>query len=514
VPDIARAILVAAAVATMSVTASADSAKSVKTTATLPAYLVGRGIPAPLAELEAKGAISDAEAWIAAALTSPQKDAATASQLADEQQRLRRLRHDYSLDADAMLAKIRKDLPDATAQDLARWTRERTVQWIPIDGNTRYFRREPANFWRFADDARERRRIHDGATTATAGDPAARGGRRFNLNTHVAEALRAGDTAPRSDSTSATTVLPVTLKVRHRISVKPGTVPDGKTIRCWMPLPRAYRHQSAAHDLNTTPAAHTVSPDTAPMRTVYMEQAAPGAGKPAEFIAEYTYDSAAYLSGVDPDKARAPSAQTPELASSLAAQSPHVVLTPEVRALAREIVGDEKNPVRAARMIWLWIDKNIRYCSEMEYAVLPAIVDKIMAERRGDCGVQALLFIALCRASGVPARWQSGWVTRPGAWNMHDWAEFYAEPWGWVPADPSVGRRESPDPKVEHFFFGNLDAYRMIANLDHTTQFDPPKKHLRSDPVDNQRGEVEWEGGNLYFTDWDYEVTVEPVGPR
>jgi len=43
---------------------------------------------------------------------------------------------------------------------------------------------------------------------------------------------------------------------------------------------------------------------------------------------------------------------------------------------------------------------------------------------------------------------------------------------------------------------------------------DSPKKHLRSDPVDNQRGEVEWDGGNLYFTDWDYEVTVEPVGAR
>jgi nicotinamidase-related amidase len=49
----------------------------------------------------------------------------------------------------------------------------------------------------------------------------------------------------------------------------------------------------------------------------------------------------------------------------------------------------------------------------------------------------------LCRAAGVPARWQSGWQTKPGDWNMHDWSEFYVEPWGWLPADASYGVRWS-----------------------------------------------------------------------
>ena len=92
---------------------------------------------------------------------------------------------------------------------------------------------------------------------------------------------------------------------------------------------------------------------------------------------------------------------------------------------------------------------------------------------------------------------------------MHDWAEFYTPQYGWLPADPSVGRRKSADPEVRDFLFGHLDAYRMIANVDCEQQFDPPKKFLRSDPVDNQRGELEWDGGNLYYDDWDYEVTVE-----
>ena len=190
---------------------------------------------------------------------------------------------------------------------------------------------------------------------------------------------------------------------------------------------------------------------------------------------------------------------------------PHLELTPDVRALAASIVGEATDPVEKARRIWLWMDANIGYSSEMEYAIMPRIVEKIVVTRRGDCGVQALMFIALCRASGVPARWQSGWVTRPGGWNMHDWAEFWAgDTLGWVPADPSAGvRSTAKDDAVKYFFFGGIDAYRMIANLDYGHPFDPPKQHWASDPVDNQRGEVEWSGGNLYYDAWDYDVKAE-----
>jgi transglutaminase-like putative cysteine protease len=246
------------------------------------------------------------------------------------------------------------------------------------------------------------------------------------------------------------------------------------------------------------------------MRTVYLEQPAAPAGQPTIFEARYVYESAAWLSGLNPDTRLQTAAAPMTLDTGVAPRPPHLDLTPAVHALAREIVGTtETDPVRKAGLIWRWIDTHIRYSAEMEYSVMPAIVEKILAERKGDCGVQALLFIALCRASGVPARWQSGWVTRPGAWNMHDWAEFHAPGLGWIPADPSVGTRKSDDPRVRDFFFGNLDAYRMIANLDYSQPFDPPKRYWPSDPVDNQRGEVEWDGGNLYYDQWDYAVTVE-----
>jgi transglutaminase-like putative cysteine protease len=153
----------------------------------------------------------------------------------------------------------------------------------------------------------------------------------------------------------------------------------------------------------------------------------------------------------------------------------------------------------------------------MEYSIIPNIPEKALAARRGDCGVQGLTFITLCRAAGVPARWQSGWQTKQPNWNMHDWSEFYVEPWGWLPADASYGSglRDHPDPLVRDFFCGHMDPFRLIVNLDYARPLVPPKASFRSEPNDFQRGEIEIDGHNLYFDEWDYTFAVEvtPLKP-
>ena len=115
----------------------------------------------------------------------------------------------------------------------------------------------------------------------------------------------------------------------------------------------------------------------------------------------------------------------------------------------------------------------------------------------------------MCRAAGIPARWQSGWETKPVNWNMHDWAEFYVEPWGWLPADPSYGLQKSDREDVREFYFGHQDSYRLIVNLDYGSPLVPAKNSLRSEPADFQRGEVELDGRNLYFNEWDYDIQFE-----
>src|SRR3546814_13921250 len=79
---------------------------------------------------------------------------------------------------------------------------------------------------------------------------------------------------------------------------------------------------------------------------------------------------------------------------------------------------------------------------------------------------------------------------------------------GRLAADKGTGG----DPAMEWFYLGGLDKWRIAFNQDWDRAFQPPKKHFRSDNIDSQRGEAEWDGGNLYFhqTGYDFEWQILP----
>jgi hypothetical protein len=92
--------------------------------------------------------------------------------------------------------------------------------------------------------------------------------------------------------------------------------------------------------------------------------------------------------------------------------------------------------------------------------------------------------------------------------NLHDWCEVYYQGIGWVPLDQSFGLQESENDKVKNFYLTGIDSYRLIVNEDFSQDLFPAKIWPRSEPVDFQRGELEWKGGNIYFGDWTYEMRV------
>jgi hypothetical protein len=120
-----------------------------------------------------------------------------------------------------------------------------------------------------------------------------------------------------------------------------------------------------------------------------------------------------------------------------------------------------------------------------------------------------MIFIAMCRSAGIPARWQSGWETKRLNNSMHDWSEIHLEPWGWLPVDASYGLQESDDPRVREFYLGHTDSYRLIINTDYGKALWPAKHSVRSEPLDFQRGEVELDGKNLYFSHWDWDMEIK-----
>jgi hypothetical protein len=110
----------------------------------------------------------------------------------------------------------------------------------------------------------------------------------------------------------------------------------------------------------------------------------------------------------------------------------------EILELAKQL--KRRNPLETAQNIYRWISENLRYGGfhAADRGVLYAL-----RNRRGDCTEYMSLFVALCRANGIPARGIGGYIcagdTILKAGNYHNWAEFYGgERWHPVDAQKRV----------------------------------------------------------------------------
>ena len=188
--------------------------------------------------------------------------------------------------------------------------------------------------------------------------------------------------------------------------------------------------------------------------------------------------------------------------ADLQEQLPHIRFTPYLKALTAEVIGGENNPVKKAKRIYDYITSHVMYSFVRPYFTIEQQATFTGAGLKGDCGLQALLFITMCRIAGVPARWQSGLYTRPQDVGHHDWAQFYTESGGWRWADCSFGGSAYRAGAMERreFYFGNLDPYRLVAASEYQKDFVFSKKYLRHDPYDNQSGEAEYEDMGLNKT--------------
>jgi transglutaminase-like putative cysteine protease len=411
---------------------------------------------------------------------------------------IRRIRRDYSLDEARLIEKLRKSIPDATPDDVQRWRETKQLQFRVIDGTVVYFNREPGNLLRFNDEAKKRRDAHAKSAGKSEGEKA-----EFVLTDHLSDVVAAAAKGQGPE------VMPVRHRITYTLTVEPNRpgAKRGSVARVWLPFPKEYRQQKDVRLISTSPSVTTVAPNDAPQRTLYFEQPLDDPTKPLVFSAVYEYTSYAYYPTLDPAKAQPLPSDWGD--RYLTERLPHIAFTPALRTTVKEIVGEETNPLEKVRKIYRWIDGNVPWAAEEEYAIVPCLAMHGFDNKRGDCGVVSMLLITMCRIAGVPARWQSGWETKPVDWNMHDWAEIYVEPWGWLPCDVSYGLQKSDDPRVREFYIGHQDSYRMIVNTDYGRELVPPKRSLRSEPADFQRGEVEIDGRNLYFDEWDYEFKFE-----
>ena len=443
-----------------------------------------------------------AEAGIDEALHQAKLSSGERRAYAFQRERMRRILLDFTLDESDVQARVRKQIPDLTDAEFAKWNAAGLFERMVIDGRTLYFNRSPSNLFRLSKEAVARR------------DP-----KLPPIGDGPMESLSAQQVAIRDAALAEhrSSVLPLRLRMTQKLTVDADAVPAGETVRAWIPYPQAIPgHQEDIVFVASAPAAHEIAPETAPQRTVYLERPA-RAGAATEFSVTYELTILGQYHAIDPDKVVATDI-TPELAPYVAERAPHVVFTDAMREFSRRVVGDETRPYRIVQKLFAAVDE-IPWAGAREYSTISNISDYALHAGHADCGQQTLLLITLLRMNGIPARWQSGMVFSDGDYsNIHDWGQVYLAPYGWVPMDVTTGRLAADkdtgnDPSMEWFYLGGLDNWRIAFNQDWDQPFQPPKKHFRSDDVDSQRGEAEWDGGNLYFdqTGYDFEWQILPA---
>lgn len=303
-------------------------------------------------------------------------------------------------------------------------------------------------------------------------------------------------------------------RIRSTVKLHPDMQRPGKRIQVQLPLPIEYSQVKSFRLLSHSPESAKVAPADSMQRTICFEGIYQ-AGQ--EFSVEYEFETEMrYWDWKKAVEERADGgattvktpagATTGELAGMQEEQLPHIRFTPYLQSLTAEVIGDETDPLLRAKKIYDYITSHVMYSFVRSYFTIPQQVTFIGTGLKGDCGLQALLFITMCRIAGVPARWQSGLYTTPLTIGNHDWAQFYIEPYGWLYADCSFGGsayRAGAGERRE-FYFGNLEPYRLPAAREYQQDFCFPKQYLRRDPFDNQRGEAEYEDmGLLCGVDFD-----------
>lgn len=448
------------------------------------APLLSIPLPEDIAHLKHFGDFERLARVIDLRLADDNLPAALRRRLSLEREICERIPEEYPFDTARAEAILAEELRDFTPDELQRFRDEGKVDWIYLNGEVRY------HCVFFQTLVKVRPELEDRVLKP---ERLAYKRQNFQILDDVIRRMQTeGGAAYR-------------WHVRHSLQLKPEFERPGAELLVHIPLPCEGGYSRNLTLLDAGPGAPCVAGPDAPQRTASFR--APCEAGQAFFV-EYTFETHMPYRRFDAGQAQA--GYPEEARAYLSEQPPHLRLTPLVRAVAEELRGDEANPLILARRAYDFLTTRPIYSYVREYFTYTDLPGFMLTSMKGDCGIFALTFIALCRALGVPARWESGLYCAPHDLGSHDWAEFYCAPWGWLPADCSFGNAAwHAGSALRHaFYFGNLEPFRLPAARAFQAPFDPPKRFLRADPYDNQSGEMEYADQRLDDRHFDHERTL------
>ena len=135
---------------------------------------------------------------------------------------------------------------------------------------------------------------------------------------------------------------------------------------------------------------------------------------------------------------------------------------PRIQAQARLIAGREHRAGPVAQLLTRWVYENLR--KKITISVPSAV--QVLEDRSGDCNEHTVLYVALARSLGLPARTAAGVVYLRGHFYYHAWPEVWLGEW--VAVDPTFGQYPA-DASHLRFTVGGLarqvELLRVIGRL-------------------------------------------------
>jgi hypothetical protein len=280
----------------------------------------------------------------------------------------------------------------------------------------------------------------------------------------------------------------------------PEKIERSKDLKLWIPIPREWESQKGVKIVSVEPPAHAEYQDPEHGNHMLFWDFGKEPEKPSyKVYIKFRLESYETRGVVDPERIGSYDKSSEEYV--FYTRSSHTIhILPKIKELAKEAVGNEKNPYRQAMLIHQFVRKRMRHSiigfDKGKRGIGPMLDDPIINEKTGDelykgtCSENSAFFIALCRAIGIPARAVVGFVGwKPGVMegnlkrhlpsefevsplglagtqdyfpcSPHQWAEFYIPNYGWIPRD---------DPQEN---FGHLENGRAIMSKGRDIQLGP-----------------------------------------
>ncbi len=242
-------------------------------------------------------------------------------------------------------------------------------------------------------------------------------------------------------------------------------VPAGAgSVEAWLPYPTSDAHQQISEVHVDAPVAFTVVAGDPVLGNSMLHLMAPGGSAARSLAIEMVFkvDRQEYVHRDFAAAAPPPPGVLPDEVARWLRPDRLVPLDDTIRQLANSVTAGSRTDLDKARAIYDYVVATMAY-DKSGTGWGNGDIYWACSAKRGNCTDFHALFIGLCRAAGLPAKFEIGLPLPPGRGTgeiagYHCWAEFYLRGYGWVPVDASEAKKHL---EKKDYFFGAHDENRV-----------------------------------------------------